>query len=162
MQVVPASAVAVTPEPQAKQPETPAPAEKQSPRPVAAEAAAPPVASPVKPSVSTAPLPAPAVKPTVPAATPAANLPAKPAATPSASLSLKFGDESWTEVRDASGNVISSQLNPAGSELVLKGQGPFSLVIGRASTARLIYKGKVVDLAPHTNATSDVARLTLE
>jgi cytoskeleton protein RodZ len=134
MQVIPASAVAETPEPQAKQPETPAPAEKQTPRPVAAEAVAPP----------------------------AAILPAKPAATSSASLSLKFGDESWTEVRDASGNVISSQLNPAGSELVLKGQGPFLLVVGRASSTQLSYKGKPVDLAPHTSATSDVARLTLE
>jgi cytoskeleton protein RodZ len=160
MQVIPASAVAETPEPPAKQPEAPAPApsKKQSPTPVAVQAVAPPVAPSAKPSVSAAPLPAPAAKPTAPTA----NLPAKPAEMSSASLSLKFGEESWTEVRDANGNVISSQLNPAGSELVLKGQGPLSLVVGRASSTRLSYKGKPVDLQPHTSDASDVARLTLE
>lgn len=166
MQVIPASEVAETPESPATQPETPvpAPAEKQTPKPAPAEAAAPPATPPAKPPVSTAPAAKPTA-PTAPTATtamlPAANLPAKPASE-SATLSLKFGDESWTEVRDASGNVISSQLNPAGSELVLKGQGPFSLVVGRASSTRLSYKGKPIDLAPHTSPASDVARVTLE
>lgn len=65
-------------------------------------------------------------------------------------------------MRDRNGNIVSSQLNPAGSELRLSGQGPFTLVVGRASSARLSYKGKTVDLKPNTNATSDVARVTLE
>lgn len=164
MQVIPASAVAETPEPPAKQPEAPAPApsKKQSPTPVAAKPVATPAVTPAKPVVSAAPSPVPAVKPTEPVATRVANQPAMQAATSSASLSLKFGEESWTEVRDANGNVISSQLNPAGSELVLKGQGPLSLVVGRASSTRLSYKGKPVDLQPHTSDVSDVARLTLE
>lgn len=128
-------------------------------QPAAAEKPVPamPVAKPVPLSAASAVKPAPvAAKPPVPAA---------PAATPavqSGNLRLTFGEESWTEVRDKDGNIVSSQLNPAGSELSLKGQGPFSLVVGRATSARLIYKGKTVDMKPYTNATSDVARLSLE
>ncbi|HZW24914.1 MAG TPA: RodZ domain-containing protein [Gallionella sp.] len=134
------------------------------PLPVSAVDATKTVAAPAKPlpaSAVTATKPAPlaakpqpvvpAVKPAVPAAT-----------TQPANLRLTFGEESWTEVRDRNGNIVSSQLNPAGSELRLSGQGPFSLVVGRASSARLTYKGKTVDLKPNTNATSDVARVTLE
>jgi len=93
--------------------------------------------------------------------------PAKPVAQPGASaqgatLRLTFGEESWTEIRDRDGEVVSSQVNTAGSELRLNGQPPLTLVIGRASSARLYYRGKQVDLAPHTSSSSDVARLTLE
>lgn len=120
--------------------------------PVSAVAAAKPTSPAAKPlpvsSVS-------AIKPTVSVATPAAT--AQPG-----NLRLTFGEESWTEVRDKNGNIVSSQLNPAGSELRLSGQGPFTLVVGRASSARLTYKGKTVDMKPNTNATSDVARLSLE
>ncbi|OGS91330.1 MAG: hypothetical protein A2061_07515 [Gallionellales bacterium GWA2_59_43] len=120
--------------------------------PVSAVAATKPVAVAAK----LLPIPAvPAAKPVAPATKPAAT--AQPA-----SLRLTFGAESWTEVRDRNGNIVSSQLNSAGSELRLSGQGPFTLVVGRASSARLTYKGKTVDLKPLTNATSDVARVTLE
>ncbi len=155
VQVIPASEVAETTEsPQPEAPAAPVPVEKQpqASKPVVVEPAAPVAVQPAKPAA-----PAPVVKPPATAVKPPA-----PAATPSATLHLSFGDESWTEVRDANGNIVSSQLNPAGSELVLKGAGPFSLVVGRASSARLTYKGKAVDLKPNTNATSDVARLTLE
>ncbi|MCK9200598.1 MAG: DUF4115 domain-containing protein [Gallionella sp.] len=127
--------------------------------PVSAVAAAKPTPPAAKPlpvsSVSAIKPVVPAAKPTVPVATPAAT--AQPG-----NLRLTFGEESWTEVRDRNGNIVSSQLNPAGSELRLSGQGPFTLVVGRASSARLSYKGKTVDLKPNTNATSDVARVTLE
>lgn len=123
-----------------------------------------PVAKPqpdVKPVQSDA---APAAKPVqVPSSPAVATSPAvAPAASQSGTLRLTFGEESWTEVRDKNGNIVSSQLNPAGSELRLSGQGPYSLVVGRASSARLTYKGKTIDLKPNTNATSDVARVTLE
>lgn len=127
------------------------------PLPASAVAAAKPAPVAAKPLPVSA---VPATKPVVPAVKPAAPA-AAPAAT-AASLHLTFGEESWTEVRDRNGNIVSSQLNPAGSELRLSGQGPFSLVVGRASSARLTYKGKTVDLKPNTNATSDVARVTLE
>lgn len=92
-------------------------------------------------------------------------LSAKPAATSSASkrtgaIRMVFDDESWVEVTDKDGKVLLSQLNPRGSEQEVNGQPPFSMVIGRASSVHLFYKGQAVDLEPHTN--SEVARLKLE
>ncbi|HZW87142.1 MAG TPA: RodZ domain-containing protein [Gallionella sp.] len=77
-------------------------------------------------------------------------------------IRLVFDDESWTEVTDKSGAIISSQINLRGSELHLSGHAPFSLVIGHAASAHLYYQGKPVDLTPYINSSSEVARLTLE
>jgi len=77
-------------------------------------------------------------------------------------LRLAFDGESWVEIRDSDGNVLSSQINPQGSELRLDGSAPFSLVIGQAASARLYYKGKQVDLTPHISSSNAIARLTLE
>lgn len=114
----------------------------------------------------------PVAKPAVPAAkpatTPTATQPAKPVPQPqadagkTAALRLAFDQESWTEVRDKDGQLLSSQVNPPGSELRLDGRAPLSLVIGHANSVRLYYKGKQVDLKPYTHGTSEVARLTLE
>lgn len=84
---------------------------------------------------------------------------AKPA-VPSAPLHFFFGQPSWTEVRDRRGNVVYSQNAAAGTERAIEGEGPFTLVIGNAKTVKLTYRGKPVDLTPHTRG--DVARLTLE
>jgi cytoskeleton protein RodZ len=78
------------------------------------------------------------------------------------SLHLVFDEESWTEITDGNGQMISSQINPPGSELNIKGELPLSLVIGHAAATHLYQDGKPVDLAPHTNSSSEVARLTLE
>ena len=142
-----------------------APAVIAAPAPVApatvAHAAAP---------VQLAPVPSMAMKATPQPATlsvqPAAQAPKQQAETvappQAAALRLMFGAESWTEVRDGSGRVISSQHNPAGSELRLGGRAPFTLIIGRANAAQLYYRGKQVDLKPYTNNYSEVARVTLE
>jgi cytoskeleton protein RodZ len=71
-----------------------------------------------------------------------------------------FERQSWVEVRDRNDRVLFSQLNPAGAVQTVQGTPPLSLVIGNAAGVRLTYKGKAVDLAPHTK--TDVARLTLE
>ena len=52
-------------------------------------------------------------------------------------LRLVFGEESWTEIKDKDGNIISSQINPAGSELHVQGNPPFSMLIGHAASASL-------------------------
>lgn len=77
-----------------------------------------------------------------------------------ARLQLRFARDAWVEVRDEGGNVIFSQLSRTGSTQELTGRPPFQLVVGNASGVELSYRGKPVDLAPHTR--SDVARLTLE
>ena len=77
-------------------------------------------------------------------------------------LRLEFGEESWTEIRDKDDKIISSQVNPAGSVLVVNGRAPFTMLIGHGLAARLYHDGKQVDLAPYINKYSEVAHVTLK
>lgn len=75
-------------------------------------------------------------------------------------LRFTFKEESWVAVRDGRGKTIFSQLNPGGTEQVVYGKPPFSLIVGNATAVRLDYNDQPVDLAPHTSV--EVARLILE
>jgi cytoskeleton protein RodZ len=55
--------------------------------------------------------------------------------------------------------MLVSSLNPPGSERVVRGRPPYSLVIGNASQVSVTYDDKPIDLAPHTR--QDVARFTI-
>jgi len=83
-------------------------------------------------------------------------------ATKTALLRLVFDEESWTEITDKDGKIISSRVHPPGSEMNLHGHLPLSLVIGHAATTHLYRDGEPVDLAPYINSSSVVARITLE
>jgi cytoskeleton protein RodZ len=72
---------------------------------------------------------------------------------------FRFDEEAWIEVTDGEGRLLASSLNAAGSERVLQGRPPFSLVIGNASHVRLTYNDRDVDLQPHVRV--EVARFTL-
>lgn len=127
---------------------------------------APPAAKAARPSAETAQPPAPAAKPPIPQVAPQTQS-AKPAAQPDVSLQdatlrLTFDDDAWVEIKGKDGKILSSQVNLRGSELRLKGQAPFSLVIAHAASVRLYHRGKPVDLKPYIRSSSDVARLTLE
>lgn len=82
--------------------------------------------------------------------------------TPITSLLLEFSEESWAEIKDKDGKILSSRVHPGGTELRISGRAPFSVLIGHASSVRLHYQDKQIDLAPHTRRTTDVASLTLE
>lgn len=82
------------------------------------------------------------------------------AAAAAAALKLKFAQPSWVEIRDRSGQIIFSQLNPAGSERAVDGQPPFALVVGNAAHVTVSYKGREVELQPRSK--DDVARITVE
>jgi len=81
---------------------------------------------------------------------------------PATMLRLVFDEESWTEITDKDGKMISSQINPRGSELNVRGHLPLSLVIGHAATTHLYKDGVPVDLTPYISSSSEVARITLE
>lgn len=81
-------------------------------------------------------------------------------AIPGPEVKLVFEADAWVEARDRSGMVVFSQMNKAGSEQVVKGEGPLSLVVGNARHVRVSYQGAPIDLGPHTRL--DVARLTLK
>jgi cytoskeleton protein RodZ len=111
------------------------------------------VAAPAATSVPAAVAPAP-VEPEAAVSTDA------PASADEKQLRLAFDGASWVEVKDAAGAVIFSQLNDAGTEQVVRGRAPLSVVIGNAHSVRLSYGERPVDLGPHTQV--DVARLVLE
>ena len=75
-------------------------------------------------------------------------------------LRFVFQKESWVAVRDGRGKTVFSQLNPGGTEQVVYGKPPFSLIVGNATAVKLDYNDQPVDLAPHTSV--EVARLVLE
>ncbi|WP_107222314.1 helix-turn-helix domain-containing protein [Thauera aromatica] len=85
--------------------------------------------------------------------------PAAPQAGSGGRLVLRFGADSWVEVRDAAGAILHSGLNRAGSVRTVQGKPPFALVVGNAAGVAVEFDGRTVDLAAH--ARGSVARLTL-
>jgi len=94
------------------------------------------------------------------AASPSAASP-EPSALPAVEqpLALTFRDYSWTEIRDRDGRLVLSGMNPGGTTQSVSGTPPFDIVIGNATDVRLTYKGRPVDLVPHTR--QNVARFRL-
>ncbi|MEW6132400.1 MAG: RodZ domain-containing protein [Pseudomonadota bacterium] len=94
------------------------------------------------------------------AAQPVAAQPqANAASVPTTDLRLQFDDISWVQVRDSSGRIVHTGLNPAGTAVDIEGEAPFYLVVGNAAKVQVLYKGRAIDLKPYTSV--DVARLTL-
>ena len=75
-------------------------------------------------------------------------------------LGLTFYDKSWVQVVDATGTTVVDRIFTRGDVEELTGRAPFSVVIGNAQATRLAYKGKDIDLAPHTRGA--VARVTVK
>ena len=83
----------------------------------------------------------------------------KPVATGVHRIVLQCDEEAWLEVKDAAGRQLLSSLNPPGSERVVQGRGPFTVVIGNASHVRVLHNDRSLDLQPHTK--QDIARFTI-
>ena len=118
---------------------------------------APLVVQPVlqeKVSVVTAPV----EPPVAPVAAKTASDPVAPKAGPHR-LVVRTEGEAWIEIRDSLNRMLLSSLHPPGTERVVGGRPPYSLVIGNAANVRVTYGDKPIDLAPHTR--HDVARLTV-
>ncbi|TSA17005.1 MAG: helix-turn-helix domain-containing protein [Betaproteobacteria bacterium] len=128
------------------------------------------------PASASAPMPAPAAPApaSVPAAVEAGEVRAAESREPEAApvgavkgsvsgrnrIELEFDQQSWVQIKQATGKILLSQLNPAGSRQLIEGMPPFDVVIGNAAKVRLKYNDAPVDLRPHFKV--DVARLTLE
>ncbi len=129
--------------------------------------AAPAVVAPSAPLATTPAAPAspaaqaPAQSLSAPATSATAS-PATPAAAPvgpQGALRFNFQEQSWVTVRDANDKVLISQLNEAGSNLEVRGQTPFKLIVGNAKAVKVTSNGKPVDL--NTNISGEVARVTV-
>ncbi len=77
-------------------------------------------------------------------------------------MRLEFSEDSWAEIKDKDGKILSSRAHTAGSELTIDGHPPLSVLVGHASSVHLFFRDKEVDLVPHTRRSTDVARVTLE
>jgi cytoskeleton protein RodZ len=132
-------------------PTVPSAAPLQAPPPAKSLAASP---APMNPATTEASEPAPPARAVV------AQTAGAPAAAVEAPLTLAFRDFSWTEVRDRSGRVLLSRMNPGGTTQAIAGAPPLDIVIGNAADVTLTWKGKPVDLASYTR--QNVARLTLD
>ena len=99
-----------------------------------------------------------------PAATPAPPPPAQPATTEvppavTVPLTFQFSEDSWLEVRDASGAVLAYAMMEAGTDLSLEGTPPFEVLLGYAPGVAITYNGQPFDTAPYLRG--DVARLRI-
>ena len=128
-----------------------APAAATPPEPVTA----PPVPAGALPDGSALPGPT-----TAPSSATIAPSPATARSEGLAEVRLSFNDNAWVEIKDEAGKVLLSELRTAGTEQVVMGSPPLTVVIGNAHAVRLTFRGELVDLAPYTRV--DVARLTLE
>lgn len=96
----------------------------------------------------------------VPETTPRADEKRPPVAQGRRRIVLSFDKESWVEIRAGNGELLISQMNPAGTEKVLEGAPPFQVTIGNAPNVRVSYNETPFDLRPHFKV--DVARFTLD
>jgi cytoskeleton protein RodZ len=130
------------------------------PAPVAAKtASAPAVTSPV------AAAPAPTVAATGGNAVQTAQSAAepKPQVAPDAAtgpLVMRFNDDCWVVVRDASGRALLQGLIKSGQRHVLDGKPPFQLTLGNAPAVEIEYLGQRFDQSSYTGP-SRIARFTL-
>jgi cytoskeleton protein RodZ len=132
--------------------------------PAAAQAPAVPAPGPAPQQVAAAvptPVASTAVEPPAQAVKEAAAAPqAAKARTGTRRIQIKFERESWVEIRGRDGKVLTSELNPGGTERTVDGNPPFTLIIGNAHHVKLSYDERPVDLAPHVKV--EVARFTLD
>ena len=152
--VPPQSSMQPAPAPVAEPAVPTAPAQVEAPAAGSVAEAQPAAAAPGTEPVQTD------AQPLAPAAGVAAPAAPEPAVAASGGqLSFRFGADSWIEVRDASGTILHSGTNRAGSTRSVQGTAPFTLVVGNAASVTLEHDGKPVDLAGHIRGS--VARLTL-
>ena len=133
--------------------QAPAPPEPAPEAPVARVDAAP--EKPAAPAPVAAPAP-PVAK--APAASPMKDV--KSSIPGKGRIFMAFADEAWVEIMDGDGQLLMAQLNPAGSNRLVTGNPPFSMVIGNAVAVRVVYNEKAVDLTPYVKV--EVARFTLK
>ncbi|MBY0484785.1 MAG: DUF4115 domain-containing protein [Nitrosomonas sp.] len=87
----------------------------------------------------------------------------KSTATPrdSGNLYFQLTGDSWIKVVDGTGASLFEQLKKSGSEQVITGKRPLSIVIGNASAVNLTYNDKIIDMASYKRQ-DGTARFTLE
>jgi cytoskeleton protein RodZ len=145
----------------------PAPAEApEAASPAPTPAAAPNVPAPVAVAPSPAE-PAPIAQPepvgaaAAPAAGEAATAPAVAAAVVPIPLEFRFAQESWAEVSDGRGERLLFGLNAAGRQVTVRGEPPFSILLGNADAVELRVNGTVYPI-PTEGRQGSLARFSVD
>lgn len=110
------------------------------------------VAPPVLAAVVTASQTVDAPPPTLPAQ--------EPVIAPVNKLVIDFDGLSWVEIADASQSIVFRGEFPKGTHQVVDGKPPFQVWIGRASSVRVSFGERAIDLKPYSR--DNVARMTVE
>ncbi|MET0356610.1 MAG: RodZ domain-containing protein [Cellvibrio sp.] len=63
-------------------------------------------------------------------------------------ISFSFRGECWLEVSDSRGDVLATELEPAGGKITLLGVAPFDVKLGNAPVVDIQLNGKKVDVVP--------------
>jgi len=63
-------------------------------------------------------------------------------------ITFSFRAECWLEVSDSRGDVLATELEPAGGKIKLLGRAPFDVKLGNAPAATIELNGKKVDVVP--------------
>jgi cytoskeleton protein RodZ len=63
-------------------------------------------------------------------------------------INFSFRAECWLEVSDSRGDVLATELQPAGSKLSLEGKAPFDVKLGNAAAVAIQLNGKKVNVTP--------------
>lgn len=74
-------------------------------------------------------------------------------------IEMQFTEECWVEVRNAQERLVYGDLNNPNQTLIIKGDGPFKVLLGYAPGVSMKYNGEVVAIKPHVRNRS--ARLAL-
>jgi cytoskeleton protein RodZ len=64
-------------------------------------------------------------------------------------LRLVFHEDSWVEVTDSTGTRFAYRLEKAGAELMVDGQAPYKILLGKASGVDVYFKGEKFDHAAY-------------
>ena len=150
-EVVPPEAGSTEPLQPPEAPATSVPAPASAPMPEEQEAPA---------SGNAAPAPAAASDEVSGAQSVAAQVDAPTNAVLNGPLVIQAREQTWAQVRDASGAVLLEKTLQKGDRFVAQGAGPWSVVIGRADAADVVVRGQAMDLM--SVARSNVARLEVK
>ncbi len=63
-------------------------------------------------------------------------------------ITFSFRAECWLEVSDSRGDVLATELEPAGGKIKLLGRAPFNVKLGNAPAVNIELNGKKVDVVP--------------
>lgn len=72
-----------------------------------------------------------------------------PVSQPAKALRLVFQADSWTEVRDASGETLIYRMVKEGENLELEGKAPYVILLGYAPGVTVSYKDTIFDTKPY-------------